>query len=146
MTIQTTHNKRKREMVCCVSFLRRSVMIDDSRRLRHVKRKEKAKLLKVSYSDLSKAIRLFIAGRDPTTTLKKIVKELDRNIQAVRNGRAFVLIINHHSFLPFVYRAAWLQSLYGKTGKRNPPMARIPMNGMNILMILRPCLIIRNRW
>ena len=81
-------------------------MIDDSRRLRHVKRKEKAKLLKVSYSDLSKAIRLFIAGRDPTTTLKKIVKELDRNIQAVRNGRAFVLIINHHSFLPFVYRAA----------------------------------------
>ena len=95
-------------MVCRVSFLQRSVMIDASRRLRHVKRneKEKAKLFKVSYSDLSKTIRLFLAGRDPTTTPKKIVKELDRNIQAVRNGRAFVLIINHHSFLPFVYRAA----------------------------------------
>ena len=106
MTIQTTHNKRKREMVCRVSLLNRSVMIDATRRLRHVKRKEKAKLFKVSYSDLSKTIRLFLAGRDPTTTPKKIVKELDRTIQAVRNGRAFALILDHHSFLPFVYRTA----------------------------------------
>ena len=104
-------------MVCRVSLLNRSVMIDASRRLRHVKRKEKAKLFKVSYSDLSKTVRLFLAGRDPTITPKKIVKELDRTLQAVRNGRVFSRILNHHSFLHFIYRAAWLQSLYDKTGK-----------------------------
>ena len=83
-----------------------SVMIDASRRLRRLKRKEKAKLVKVSYSDLSKTVRLFLAGRDPTITPKKIVKELDRTLQAVRNGRVFSRILNHHSFFPFVYRAA----------------------------------------
>ena len=83
-----------------------SVMIDASRRMRRIKRREKAKLFKVSYSDLSKTVRLFLAGRDPTITPRKIVKELDRTIQAVRNGRVFSRILNHHSFLPFVYRAA----------------------------------------
>ena len=51
-------------------------------------------------------VRLFLAGRDPTITPRKIVKELDRTLQAVRNGRVFSRILNHHSFLPFVYRAA----------------------------------------
>ena len=83
-----------------------SVMIDFSRRLIRVKQKEKAKLFKVSYSDLSKTIRLFLAGRDPAITPRKIVKELDRTIQAVRNGRVFSRILNHHSFLPVVDRAA----------------------------------------
>ena len=83
-----------------------SVMIDASRRMRRIKRREKAKLFKVSYSDLSKTVRLFLAGRDPTITPRKIVKELDRTLQAVRNGRVFSRILNHHSFLPFVYRAA----------------------------------------
>ena len=83
-----------------------SVMIDASRRMRRIKRREKAKLFKVSYSDLSKTVRLFLAGRDPTITPRKIVKERDRTLQAVRNGRVFSLILNHHSFLPFVYRAA----------------------------------------
>ena len=83
-----------------------SVMIDASGIMKRRRRREKPSLFKVSYSDLSKTIRLFLAGRDPTITPRKIVKELSRTLQTVRNGRVFSRILNHHSFFPFVYRAA----------------------------------------
>ncbi|NCC91321.1 MAG: hypothetical protein EOM01_13335 [Spirochaetia bacterium] len=68
--------------------------------------KNRKLLYKVSYSDLSKTLRLYASGRDPTITIKKIVKELTMTIQPVRNDRAFSRILEHRSFIPFIYRAA----------------------------------------
>lgn len=63
-------------------------------------------LYKVSYSDLSKSLRLYIAGRDPTINVNKIVKELLMTIQPIRNERIFSRILNKRSFVPFIYRAS----------------------------------------
>lgn len=61
---------------------------------------------RASYSDLSKSIRLYIAGRDPTISANKVVKELHKTIQPVRNERTFPRLLRKCSFVPFVYRAA----------------------------------------
>ena len=63
-------------------------------------------LYKVSYSDLSKSLRLYITGRDPTINANKIVKELLMTIQPIRNERRFSRILNKRSFVPFIYRVA----------------------------------------
>lgn len=60
----------------------------------------------LSYSDLSSSMRLLISGRDPTASMKKIVRELEITLQPIRNGRAFFRQLNRHSFVPFIYRAA----------------------------------------
>ena len=61
---------------------------------------------RASYSDLSKSIRLYIAGRDPTINANKIVKELHNTILPVRNERSFPRLLRKCPFVPFVYRAA----------------------------------------
>lgn len=60
----------------------------------------------ISYSDLSSSLRMLIAGRDPTVSVDKIVRELEITLQPIRNGRAFYRQLNRHSFVPFIYRAA----------------------------------------
>lgn len=53
------------------------------------KNKNRKLLYKVSYSDLAKTMRLYASGRDPTITIRKIVKELAMTIQPVRTDRVF---------------------------------------------------------
>jgi hypothetical protein len=75
-------------------------------RTRFSKSKNRKLLYKVSYSDLAKTMRLYASGRDPTITIRKIVKELAMTIQPVRTDRVFSRILKPRSFIPFIYRAA----------------------------------------
>ena len=61
---------------------------------------------KISYSDLADVMRIYITGRDPTATVKKIVRELEITAQPVREGRKFERILLGHTFTAFIYRAA----------------------------------------
>lgn len=61
---------------------------------------------RISYSDLSSAMRIFIAGRDPTASVNRIVRELLITSHPIRNDRAFSRQLNRHPFVPFIYRAA----------------------------------------
>lgn len=61
---------------------------------------------KVSYSDLSKSMRIFLAGRDPTATIDNLIRELERTVQPVRKNRSFDRFLITHSFFQFIYRAA----------------------------------------
>ena len=60
----------------------------------------------ISYSDLASVLRMFISGRDPTITIRKIVRELLITLQPIRASRAFDRFLTNHPFVPFVYRAA----------------------------------------
>ena len=60
----------------------------------------------ISYSDLASVLRMFISGRDPTITIRKIVRELLITLQPIRASRAFDRFLINHPFVPFVYRAA----------------------------------------
>ena len=60
----------------------------------------------INYSDLASALRLFISGRDPTITIRKIVRKLLITLQPIRASLAFDRFLVNHPFVPFVYRAA----------------------------------------
>jgi len=61
---------------------------------------------KVSYSDLSKTLKLFVRGHDPTLKIENLVRELERTMEPIRDHRKFDRILKTRQFTSFLYRAA----------------------------------------
>lgn len=65
----------------------------------------KTRVYEVSHSDATSAVKLFL-GRNNRCGPVKLMQELARNMEPVRDGRSFPRQLIHKGFVAFTYRAA----------------------------------------